>query len=1076
MKLYLYSILWTYDKSSRSLNRSSSKILSGLKSIILLALFTTSSAAIAQTLVGQNKNVYKPSGYIPLDKDKTWQKDLNGEWKFMLNGPEDEFFNPQFDVSGWSDIKVPGNWELQGFEEPIYKEPREGVGLYRREFTIPDEWNSRKIFIRFEGVLYGFEFWINGKHAGGFESPFNRSEYDITNLVNQSGTNVLAVRVYRRYKGWQFDTHDAWALSGIYRDVLLFSVKEKHLKDLTITTNLNPDLSDAEVQCKVKIDCPESAWANLKITGSLSDPEGRLIKKFESPVESRRDTQSGASISLNVQNPLLWNAETPNLYSLKLSLVEGSDTLHTVIRRTGIRQLSIDGDVLKLNNVSIKLRGVNHHDIHPDAGRALREEQYREDIELMKRANINAVRTSHYPPHPVFLDLCDEYGIYVICEVPFGFGDKNLYDPSYADILMRRADATIARDKNHPSVLTWSVGNENPITPIVVQTADRVKQLDPSRYRLLPGAQINEKKSPMKGENLTEFAEKTKFILHLPESVEILAPHYPYVREVPGRDRVVNLIDLATDKSITRPVICTEYNHSLGSAFEGLAERWNVIEKYERLAGAFIWLWADQGLKRKIGRRKILTDPLDRLTADENGSDICADVWLDSATVLDSHGGFGTDGIVFADRFPQVDYWIARKVYSPVIIPENEFTVHSGIQSVDLEIINRYDFTNLDKLDCAWELLSNGNKIQSGKLIISAPPHGKGKIIFDINLNDELINSENIIRITFTDFNGRNIYERSVRLIPESGETDFRKIVTAGMTPVKLKSLYDGNIISEYQLGNFVLKVHGAKGRIELLKKGSEKTLLEGPFVRVSRTPEMSELRNYPRYNIKFWETALLSDAIVKECKLSEESEGSVVISMKLDFKSLDKDRNNQSILVDMILVVSPSGFIDLDYTLSPLNANGNFLNLGLAFRLMKEMDEMTWIGDGPYNSYPGQTDAAEYGIWNIKPKSVTDPRSRYYDGNRTNVGLAYITGDAGSEICFLNNGYTASLEESNGGEIFLQILLSSGKGKKTGGMLTLLPVEADKIQTVKGGLTIIPVEADRRPEFIEKLSVFDWK
>jgi beta-galactosidase len=1047
-----------------------------LNAILLLALFTVSSCVIAQTLVEPSKDTYKPSHYIPLDKDKSWQKNLNGEWKFMLNGPEDEFFNPQFDVSGWSDIKVPGNWELQGFEEPIYKEPHEGVGLYRREFTIPDEWSSRKIFIRFEGVLYGLEFWINGKRAGRFESPFNRSEFDVTDLIKRSARNVLAVKVYRRYKGWQFDTHDAWALSGIYRDVLLFSVKEKHLEDLTIITNVNPDLSDAEVQCKVKIDCPESASSSLKVVGCLYDPEGRLIKKFESPVESRRDTQSGASISLNVQNPLLWNAETPNLYSLKLSLVEGSDTFHTVIRRTGIRQLSIDGDVLKLNYASIKLRGVNHHDIHPDAGRALREEQYREDIELMKGANINAVRTSHYPPHPLFLDLCDEYGIYVICEVPFGFGDKNLYDPSYADILLQRADATIARDKNHPSVLIWSVGNENPITPIVVQTADRVKQLDPSRYRLLPGAQINEKKSPMKGENLTEFAAKTKFILHLPESVEILAPHYPYIRAVPGRDRVVNLIDLATDTSITRPVICTEYNHSLGSAFEGLAERWSVIEKYDRLAGAFIWLWADQGIKRKISGRKILTDPLDRLNADENGSDICADVWLDSVIVLDSHGGFGTDGIVFADRFPQVDYWITRKVYSPVIIPENKFTVHSGIQSVDLEIINRYDFTNLDELSGVWELLSNGNKIQSGKLIISAPPHAKGKIKFDINLNNELFSSENIIRFTFTDFNGRNIYERLIRLIPESGETDFRKIVTAGMKPVWLKSLYDGKKISGYQFGNFVLKVDGEKGRIELLKNGSEKALLEGPFVRVGRTPEMAELRNYPRYNISFWDTPLLTKAEVIKVSLTSPTSDGADIKLILSFQSPDDSRKNQFILAELNFHVSSVGVIDLDYSLSPQNANGNFLNLGLAFRLKKEIDEMTWVGDGPYNSYPGQTDAAEYGIWNVKSKPVTDPRSRYYGGERINVVLADIKGDAGSEICFLNYGYTASLEESNGGQIFSQILLSSGKGNKTGGMLTLLPVEADKIQKVKGRLTIIPVEAGRRSEFLGKLSVFDWK
>jgi len=179
--------------------------------------------------------------YIPIDQSGDWEVSLNGAWRFMLNGPEEDFFKPDFDVSGWAAIKVPGNWEVQGFEEPLYKEPRDRMGLYRRIFEVPAAWKDRRVFIRFEGVLYGFEFWVNGKRAGSFESAFNRSDFDITDLADPGKPNVLAVRVYRRFKGWQFDTHDAWAISGIYRDVSLFAVGDVYIQDMMVVTEVKQE-------------------------------------------------------------------------------------------------------------------------------------------------------------------------------------------------------------------------------------------------------------------------------------------------------------------------------------------------------------------------------------------------------------------------------------------------------------------------------------------------------------------------------------------------------------------------------------------------------------------------------------------------------------------------------------------------------------------------------------------------------------------------------------------------------------------------------------------------------------------
>ena len=468
------------------------------------------------------------AAFVPPDSDAQWQTSLNGDWTFKLNGPAAEFVQPEFDDSAWAKIRVPGNWEMQGFEEPIYKEPREGQGLYRRKFAVPDAWRGRRLILRFDGVLFGYECWLNGARVGSFESGFNRCDFDVTSLVKLGAANTLAVRVYRRFKGWQFDTNDDWALSDIYRDVTLLSVPTPH-----------------------------------------------------------------------------------------------------------------------------KLRGVNHHDLHPAVGRAMTAEHSTQDVELMKQGNLNAVRTSHYPPAPALLDICDRRGIYVIDEVPFGFGDKDLTDPTHQDILLRRAEATVARDKNHPCVLIWSIGNENPITPLVVATEKRVKALAPTRYRLLPGAQVTRGKRAPADADLTELAEKTPFVFDLPEGVEILAPHYPYAAWVPGRSRTVNLTDLAGDPRIKSPLVITGYNHALGNAFEGLKERWEVIQRERRLSGAFIWHFQDQGLARKVppgaypGLPRALDDAPTVIGA------INANVWLSETQVLDGVGNRGQDGTVDADRFPQ---------------------------------------------------------------------------------------------------------------------------------------------------------------------------------------------------------------------------------------------------------------------------------------------------------------------------------------------------------------------------------------------------------------------------------------
>jgi beta-galactosidase len=259
------------------------------------------------------------ASYLPPDSQGQWQCSLNGEWKFCLNGPEAEFQKMGYDDSQWGKIKVPGNWELQGFEEPAYKEPKnvKGVGLYRTRFDVPVAWKDRRVTLRFDGVLFGYELWINGAWVQRFESGFNRCDFDITSLVKYGTPNILAVRVYRQGKGWQFDTNDDWALSGIYRDVTLFSVPKTHIEDFTVVTELNDSFTQALVRVQAVLGGPKGSHAMLR--GRLLDPNGRAAGTFSKNLEFA-GISGNCEASIQVSEPLLWNAETPNLYELKLEL------------------------------------------------------------------------------------------------------------------------------------------------------------------------------------------------------------------------------------------------------------------------------------------------------------------------------------------------------------------------------------------------------------------------------------------------------------------------------------------------------------------------------------------------------------------------------------------------------------------------------------------------------------------------------------------------------------------------------------------------------------------------------------
>ena len=512
--------------------------------ILALSAGLTLPAAFAQ-----------PTEVYPLRSGPAAQT-LNGQWQFKYLagtdvGPDAAFSAPDFvPAAGWKPIVVPGHWELQGFAEPKYgMDLIAGIGLYRRTFQVPAAWTGQRVFLHFDGVLYGFDAWVNGRKIGSWASAYNPVAFDITDALKAGADNVLAVQVSTRSHGWEFDVNDCWGLSGIYRDVTLFAVPVAHFTDCTARTKLNPDGS-ATLTVSTLTNAPTG------ISGRLLAPDGRLV----STLAFATGKLTGAEATLQLEHPQLWTAETPALYTLELALASGQQ----LAEKIGLREVTIADGVLKLNGQPIKLRGVDHHDIWPVNGRVATEELMRHDLELMRAANINFIRTSHYPPHPRLLELCDELGFYVMDEVPFGFGENHLTDPAYQDDLYVRARATVRRDRDRASVIVWSVGNENPNTPLTIATARRVKELDPTRPVCFP----------------QEGGYFAPHYTELPPDIDIYAPHYPSTTRVS---------EYAA--TLTRPIIFTEYAHALGLASDQIQAQWAIMQASPRIAGGSIWMF-----------------------------------------------------------------------------------------------------------------------------------------------------------------------------------------------------------------------------------------------------------------------------------------------------------------------------------------------------------------------------------------------------------------------------------------------------------------------------------------------------
>ncbi|HZI32572.1 MAG TPA: glycoside hydrolase family 2 TIM barrel-domain containing protein, partial [Candidatus Binatia bacterium] len=439
-------------------------------------------------------------------------RSLNGQWKYHYSSNQlarvPDFWLPDFDDSKWATIPVPANVEMEGYGIPIYvnirypwtwhgvkptppvvppDDPNNTVNSYRHEFELPKDWDGRRVMITFDGVNSFFYLWVNGQKVGMGKDSRTPVEFDLTKYV-KPGKNLIAVENFRWCDGSYLEDQDMWRLSGIFRDVYLWSPPEVHIRDVEVKTEFDAAYRDARLTVAVKLQNAGKQSATGHIEAELLDPAGKVVAKPAIELAVGGGQESSATITTEVSSPLKWTAETPNLYKLLLTLKNADGkVLEVVPVRVGIRQIEIKNGDLLVNGQRILIKGVDRHEIDPDLGQAVTVADMIKDIQMMKAHNVNAVRCSHYPNQPAWYDLCDKYGIYLIDEANIeshgmGYGPETLAkDPQFAAAHMNRTVRMVERDKNHPSVIIWSLGNEAGFGPNFEATADWIHRRDPSR-------------------------------------------------------------------------------------------------------------------------------------------------------------------------------------------------------------------------------------------------------------------------------------------------------------------------------------------------------------------------------------------------------------------------------------------------------------------------------------------------------------------------------------------------------------------------------------------------------------------
>jgi len=849
---------------------------------------------------------------------------LNGDWKFSFSespvGRPADFYKMEFDVSEWADIPVPSNWEREGYgyaiyvnvpypfeiDEPNVPTEENPVGSYRRDFDVPESWLGDEIFLEFGAVSSAFYVWINGEYVGYSEGSKTPSEFNVSNFVT-SGENTVAVEVYRWSTGSYLEDQDFWSLSGIQRDVKMYARPAVRVRDFFARAGLQNNYRDGSF--RLDLELVNNGAESVEQTVSYEIRDGDEIVVSEDAKLQLLPGNSAHEFSAVLHNVNTWSAETPSLYTLLIT-VDGGESISQTI---GFRTSEIVNGRFLINGKLVKLKGANLHEHHDDNGHVVGEETMLTDIRLMQGANFNAVRNSHYPHQERWYELTSQYGLYVIDEANieshgYGYGHgKTLGNkPHWMAHHVDRTQRMLERSKNFPSVVIWSLGNEAGDGMNLGATYEWVKSRDLSRPTHL----------------ITDFVTEQFDERHSDFETNMYWRYWDLEQYAQTRN--------------DRPFLLAEYSHSMGNSTGNLVDYWDVINRYDVLAGAFIWDWVDQGL----------------LEHNEEG----VPYWTYGGDYgppdVPSSGNFNFNGIVFPDRRPQPAYWEVARVYQHVNFKLDDF------ESGAVRVSNDYDFIDLSAFELYWEVLADGQVLQNG-------------VARDLDVGPE---SEGVIFLPYDSraFRSGPEYHLNLRLYAPKK----RGLLPAGNVYATAQFELPGEVgryaSDEWVLGalsvtetedairisgaNWAAAVDKETGLLSSLSQAGEELMLTPLAPNFWRAPTDNDFGNYMQDWAAVWEQAGRNRSL-KSLAVSQEL--AVIVTAEYGFN--DKD-GVEVARWKTIFTFAGNGRVHIGNTFERNDGLPVLPRVGMNVELVRGLENVEWLGRGPFENYVDRKLAANVG------------------------------------------------------------------------------------------------------------------
>lgn len=917
-------------------------------------------------------------------KDPTKSKyflSLNGSWKFhWVQDPRKrpaDFYKTNYDDQQWDDFKVPANWELNGYGLPIYvNHPYEftgkskmgaalnppfdipvdnnPVGSYRKRFQLPESWNGRQVFIHLGAVKSAFFIWINGQQVGYSEDSKLAAEFDITPYVHK-GENVVALQVYRWSDGSYLECQDMWRISGIERDVYLYSTPKLDVRDFTIKTDLadgyttgifsfNAVIKNYKIDKRTLHSKPDTFSIHL----ALKDAgDNTVFQTAFTNLSSLGNYEQVATTTGSVANVKAWSAETPYLYTMYISLLDKDGTvIEAIPARIGFRSIRIAGDNFLVNGKRVFFKGVNRHEHDPKQGHTLTKEDMVKDMEMMKKLNINAVRNSHYPPDPYWMQLCDEYGLYVVDEANIeshGRGYDLQYtlgnDKKWKEAHMQRVMRMYERDKNHPSVVTWSLGNEAGNGTNFYAAYDWLKKQDdrPVQY------------------------ERAEWDYN----TDMIVPQYPDPKW---------LVQFSNSDS-KRLLIMSEYAHIMGNSLGNFQEYWDAIETHPKLQGGFVWEWIDQTIDTVKNGRRIMA----------YGGDFPLG---GPVPVNFSDNNFCVKGVVTAYRKLTPMSIELKKVYQHI---------KTSLSNDSLTIRNGYFFKDLANVQMNWEVTENGRVIRSGTIAdLAIQPQQQVSLALPANGLNRSAGKE---------------YFFNVRFALKTSEPFLEKgyVIAYDQFPLQLTSVRPdraskaGRLILKKDTSEYIITGKGFHVRFDTHQGvmtdytiGREQLLYQGPKPSFWRAPTDNDIGAGFNKSLRMWRNVYDSSAVLRAAA-EQTGEGQVSVSFT-------KNLSDDDAQVTQTFTVYADGTVRVENNFKALKGTYPLLlRVGNDLQVSKTLDQVSWYGRGPCENYWDRKTASLVGIYDQRLQDQYFPYVRPQEsGNKSDVRWYALTNKKGRGLTII--------------------------------------------------------------------------